>query len=311
MWKTGFRCTRTLTSVRCAVFDGQTFADFLLDPLAYMTAKAHGLEEECQAILEASGLTEDQVTLPSFNKPVVPPKAIVSTFKANWPTKAASSTVFEDALSGKLNGGEEQTSAAASNGFMDESEDLPGESQQNGHVDDEDGEDAGGWDMGDDVVAEPEADVVKSEKGESGAGSSEADIWARTSPVAADHVAGGSFESAMQLLNRQVGAVNFDPLQARFVEIYQASRTFLPASAGMSPLINYVRRIPEETDPRKIQPIIPRDLESITTIDLPAGKNCMRTNKLDDGVKNFKRILHLLLVNAVSSPQEAAEVRST
>lgn len=281
------------------------------DPLAYMTAKAHGLEDECQSILDASGLTEDQITLPSFDKPVLPPKPIVPTFSANWPTKAASSTVFEEALMDKMEGTNDQAAAITSNGFMDESEDLQGETQQNGHFEEEEEADADGWDMGDDAVPEPEADVVQAEAAETGAGSSEADIWARTSPIAADHIAAGSFESAMQLLNRQVGAVNFEPLQARFEEIYLASRTFLPANAGMTPLVNYVRRKPSETDPRKIQPIIPRDLESITTVDLPAGKNCMRTNKLEDGVKNFKKVLHLLLVNAVSSPKEAAEVSSS
>lgn len=273
-----------------------------------MTAKAHGLEVECQSILEASGLTEDQITLPSFDKPVIPPKAIVPTFKANWPTKAASHSVFEDALMGKIESGEDQLPVAATNGFADESQDLSVEMHQNGHLENEDDEDAEGWDIGDDVEAEPEADVVATNGVETGAGSSEADVWARSSPVAADHVAAGSFESAMQLLNRQVGAVNFDPLQGRFEEIYQASRTFLPASAGMVPLINFIRKDPSVTDPRKIQPIIPRSLDTITSIDLPAAKNCMRTNKLEDGVKMFRSILHLLLVNSVSTTQEAAEV---
>lgn len=273
-----------------------------------MTAKAHGMEDECQSILDASGLSEDEISLPSFNKPVVPPKAIVSTFRANWPTKTASHSVFEEALLGNVEGGNELPAAATSNGLMDESEDLLAEVEQNGHVAEDDEADGEGWDMGDDVAVEPEAAVIQSEGAEGGAGSSEADVWARTSPIAADHVAGGSFESAMQLLNRQVGAVNFDPLQSRFEEIYQASRTFLPASVGMLPLVNYVRRTPGETDARKIYPFIPRDLESITSLDLPAAKNCMRTNKLEDGVKNFKSILHLLLVNAVSSQQQAAEV---
>jgi coatomer protein complex subunit alpha (xenin) len=33
----------------------------------------------------------------------------------------------------------------------------------------------------------------------------------------------------------------------------------------------------------------------------------MRSNKLEDGVKVFKRILHSLLVNAVSSQQQVSE----
>src|SRR3982074_2512482 len=43
---------------------------FAIDPLAYMTAKSHGLTEECEAILEATGLTEEQITLPTIGTPL-------------------------------------------------------------------------------------------------------------------------------------------------------------------------------------------------------------------------------------------------
>jgi coatomer subunit alpha len=105
-----------------------------------------------------------------------------------------------------------------------------------------------------------------------------------------------------------VGAVNFKPLQWRFEEIYHASKTFLPANPGLQPLVNYVRRTVTETDSRKILPLIPRDLESIVSTELVAGKTQMRTNKLEEGVLSFKKILHLLLVNAASSMQEVSEV---
>ena len=271
-----------------------------------MTAKSHGLEDTAQEILDVSGLTEDQITLPSIGKPLSPPKPVVPTYRSNWPTKGASHTVFEEALLGAPD-----EAVPATNGLMDEEPtDLMADSQQNGILEaDEDVEDAAGWDMGDDVPEEPEADFVHVDSAEAGAGSSEADMWSRTSPIAADHVAGGSYESAMQLLNRQVGAVNFEPLRERFEEIYQASRTFLPASAGMPPLVNYVRRTVDETDIRRIQPIIPRDLETISTVEVQAGKKAMRENKLEDGQRTFKSILHLLLVNAVSTQAQVAEVR--
>ncbi|KAK2626269.1 hypothetical protein QTJ16_004531 [Diplocarpon rosae] len=80
------------------------FKEINLYPLAYMTAKAHGLEDECQSILEATGLTEDQITLPAIGSPLSPPKPIVSTFKANWPTKATSQSFFEKALLGQVEG---------------------------------------------------------------------------------------------------------------------------------------------------------------------------------------------------------------
>jgi coatomer protein complex subunit alpha (xenin) len=113
----------------------------------------------------------------------------------------------------------------------------------------------------------------------------------------------------MQLLNRQLGAVNFEPLKPRFLEIYQATKTYLPASAGLPPLINYVRRTVDETDPRKVLPVIPRDIESLATGDLQKGYEYVRGNKLEDAARIFKGILHALLVNTVSTASEVDEAK--
>ncbi|KAK3391637.1 coatomer WD associated region-domain-containing protein [Sordaria brevicollis] len=291
----------------------QMFKEIDLYPLAYMTAKSHGLEDECQEILEATGLTEDQLSMPTMGEPLTPPKPVVPTYKANWPTKAASQSFFEKALLGEVEGLslEDQPSAAANGfGLEEGGADEPATKKAAALAEGDEDEDAAGWDMGDDIVPEVEEGFVNVESADAGgAGSSEADLWSRNSPLAVDHVAGGSFESAMQLLNRQVGAVNFAPLKPRFLEVYQASKTYLPAAAGLGPLVNYVRRNPEETDPRKVLPIIPRDLEYLASNDLQRGYDAMRANKLEDGVKIFKGILHSVLVNAVGSDGEVAEAK--
>lgn len=279
------------------------------DPLAYITAKSHGLEEECQAILEATGLTEDQITLPKLGEAPSLSQPIVPTYKTNWPTKASSQSFFEKALLGQVEGLSLEDGPGATND-LPEGMDIDTSSKQNGGLLGEDDEDVAGWDMGDDDVPEVENDFVNVETADAGgAGSSEADLWARNSPLAVDHVAGGSFESAMQLLNRQVGAVSFAPLKPRFLEVYQASRSFLPASPGLPPLINYIRRTLDETDPRQVLPVVPRDLESLATNDLQKGYDSMKANRLEDGIKIFKGILHAILVNAVSSETEVSEAK--
>jgi len=277
--------------------------------LAYMTAKSHGLEEECQAILEATGLTEDQINMPKLGEPLTPPKPVVPTYQANWPTKATSQSFFEKALLGQVEGLSLEDEPSGANGFEGaDEEDTAKQSGALGEADED--EDAAGWDMGDDIVPEVEEGFVNVETAETGgAGISEADMWARNSPLAVDHVAGGSFETAMQLLNRQVGAVNFAPLKPRFLEVYQASKTYLPASTGLPSLVNYVRRNVEESDPRKVLPVIPRDLEYLAGNDLQKGYDAMKANKLEDGLKIFKGILHSVLVNAVGSDSEVAEAR--
>lgn len=261
------------------------------------------MTEEAESILEAVGLTEDQITLPTIEAPSKAPKTIVPTYKASWPVKAAAHSSFEKALLGEVGAGDEE---APELGFEPEEEDgavTAGEA-----LEDED-EDAAGWDMGDEINVEEDVDFVNVDSAEAGAGSTEADLWARNSPLAADHVAAGSFDTAMQLLNRQVGAVHFAPLKPRFLDIFKASKTYLPATPGLPPLVNYVRRTVDETDSRKVLPAIPRDLEIIASVDLQEGYAAMRANKLEDGVKIFKGILHAVLVNTVSSEAEVDQAK--
>ncbi|MCJ1310062.1 hypothetical protein MMC25_003723 [Agyrium rufum] len=287
----------------------QMLKDIDLYPLAYMTAKSHGLEDECKLILDASGLSEEEISLPTIGHTLSTPSAVVSTHKANWPVKAASHSFFEKALLGEVDGLDDETAGAADglDAFEDATEGEP--RAQNGLRDEEDEVDAAGWDMGDEINVEVEESLVDAGGIEASTGSSEANLWARNSPIAADHVAGGSFETAMQLLNRQVGAVKFEPLKPRFLEIYQATRTYLPASPGLPPLVNYVRRNVDETDINKVLPAIPRDLETVASIDLQEGYTAMRSNKLADGLAIFKRILHVLMVNAVASQQQVTQAK--
>lgn len=231
------------------------------------------------------------------------------TNEANWPVKAASYSFFQKALLGEVEGGEDGIPAAEGFG-EEEAPEAEGRAFGNGLGGAEEDDDAAeGWDMGDDIAVEVESDFVNVEGVEAATGSSEAAAWTRNSPIAADHVAGGSFETAMQLLNRQVGAVNFEPLKPRFMEIYRASRTFLPATEGLPPLVNYIRRTVDETDTRKLLPIIPRDLEAIASVDLQEGYTAMKNNKLEDGLRTFKCILHSLLVNAVNTQSKVNEAK--
>lgn len=287
----------------------QMFKEVDLYPLAYMTAKSYGLDDECQSILEATGLTEDQITMPKIGEALTPPQPVVPTYKANWPTKATSQSFFEKALMGEMEGLSLEDAPATTNGFGEDVED-DAVAKNGALVEADDDEDAAGWDMGDDIVPDVEGDFVNVESTDAGgAGSSEADLWARNSPLPVDHVAGGSFESAMNLLNRQVGAVNFAPLKPRFLEVYEATKTYLPASTGLPPLVNYVRRTVEEQDLRQVLPIIPRDLEYLASNDLQRGYDSMKGNKLEDGIGIFKSLLHAILVNAVSSDSEVAEAK--
>ncbi|KAI5282881.1 hypothetical protein KEM52_003563 [Ascosphaera acerosa] len=93
------------------------------------------------------------------------------------------------------------------------------------------------------------------------------------------------------------------------MEVYTASRTFLPATPGLPPLVNHVRRNPEETSARRVLPAIPHDLDTLIGTDLQEGYAAMRANKLEDGVAVFRRVLHTLLVNVVASREDMERVQ--
>lgn len=51
--------------------------------------------------MDACGLTEDQIALPSVQDQIQVPRPVVPTFKANWPVKEAAHSSFEKAILGE------------------------------------------------------------------------------------------------------------------------------------------------------------------------------------------------------------------
>ena len=180
---------------------------FVPDPLAYLTAKTNGLEEEAAEILEAAGLTEADVDdVPAFGKSTLKiPSVVTPTSNLNWPTISKGESFFDRALA---------------NGHLDADGDIPHINGVDSGVvastaldewaKDEEQEEVeeDGWEL--DVEAEGDEekdadeefeDAVEEEDLGAGAapGVSENELWVRNSPFAADHVAAGSFDTAMQV----------------------------------------------------------------------------------------------------------------
>lgn len=66
--------------------------------------------------------------------------------------------------------------------------------------------------------------------------------WVQNSSLAGDHVAAGSFDSAMRLLNRQLGIQNFAPLRNIFLESHLASQSLLPTLVSIPELPLFLER---------------------------------------------------------------------
>jgi coatomer protein complex subunit alpha (xenin) len=180
--------------------------DVLADPLAYLTAKTNGLEELALEILEAAGLTEADVDdVPAFGPSTLKaPPVITQTSDLNWPTLLTNENFFDKALAnGNLEGGTDVSYPNGDHGGAATSAALDEWAKDEEH-DEVDLEEAG-WGLdadGEDVQNEAEEEQEE-EEAELGAGATsgvaETELWIQNSPFAGDHVAAGSFESALQV----------------------------------------------------------------------------------------------------------------
>ncbi|KAJ7064892.1 coatomer subunit alpha-2 [Mycena amicta] len=288
--------------------------DVGLHPLAYLTAKTNGLDELAIEILEAAGMTEADVEdVPSFGTSTLkPPPVLNVTTDQNWPVVSTGQNFFDRALAnGSLETGIEP---AYVNGdaVAGASSALDAWAKDEEIQDDIDPEE-GGWeldaDAGEYQGAEPEEDTAEDGVEDedlpgSTPGVSETEHWVRNSPLAPDHVAAGSFETAMQLLNRQLGIVNFVDLKPLFLSIYRSSHTYLTPVASLPPLQLHIRRNPAESSLSRTLPVVVRSLASVRA-ELGEGFRLVTGNKLAEAHTVFRSVLRALLLVPLSSDEEA------
>ncbi|GAA5898846.1 hypothetical protein JCM8208_005410 [Rhodotorula glutinis] len=317
-----------------------------LHPLAYMTAKTNGLDDLAQQVLDEAGLTEDDVAgvLPASlpqRSTLRPPPIVTHTFEHNWPSVGVTESFFDRALAAAASG--EPTGLDAYDGDDLLEQAVAGEegglawAAEDGNALDrqaaQEAEDA--WDLADeggDGAAAGGADDAflngggigeagegAAELGGAGAddelagavqpGIPEAELWVRNSPLAADHVAAGSFETAMGLLNRQVGVVDFAPLKPVFLGVYRSSRLYLPAAPSLPPLEIPLRRNAERAEPRSVLPVATLSLHGITSGKLREAYAAFQRAKFVEAADLFRAILQSLLLVVTSTAAEAAELQ--
>jgi coatomer subunit alpha len=134
-----------------------------------------------------------------------PPPIVTSTAALNWPSVSAGENFFDRALAdGKLEGGIEPAYVNGDVAGAAASSALDAWAREE-EVHDEINPEEEGWELdadGEELRSEHgEEEVVEDEELGAGAtpGVSETELWVRNSPLAVDHVAAGSFESAMQV----------------------------------------------------------------------------------------------------------------
>ncbi|CAM6027816.1 unnamed protein product [Sphagnum balticum] len=283
-------------------------------PLAYATATTHGLTDVAERLRE---LLEDVLpTLPPPEKSflLMPPKPIVQ--ESNWPLLTVSKGFFEGAFgeSGAVDLEEE-----AAEGAWGEDLDLAvaenvGEDDDAVVVEREDDEEEG-WEMEDlELPAElAVADVVPASSGYFAVpppGIPTSQIWVQTSSLAGEHAAAGAFDTAMRLLNRQLGIKNFEPLKSIFLELHLASHTSLPTMVSLPVLPLALLRGWSETASPNVRglPALVYKLSSLEE-KLKVAYKTTTEGKFTEALRLFINILHIIPVVVVDSRKEVDEVK--
>ncbi|KAH8829364.1 coatomer subunit alpha-2 [Flagelloscypha sp. PMI_526] len=259
-------------------------------PLAYLTAKTHGLT----AGLESADL-EDLPDFPSSTLKI--PHIVRSTSDSNWPLVDRGESFLDKALANGF--------AGVDDGAGDAELDRLAQEEERDLLDDD------AEDVGDDWGLEGEGEDCWYLADGAAPGVPETELWVRNSPLAADHVAAGNFESAMQLLNRQQGVVNFGPLKPLFLFIYRSSHAYLSPAPSLPPLNLAIRRNPHnDASPSKLRPVSARTLRSIKT-QLDETTRLVSENRLEDAKDGFRQVLRWLLLVVLENDEEAKLWRDT
>lgn len=216
--------------------------------LAYVTAASHGLEADAdrlRALLAGANVPVPEVTLDGTL--LQPPTAILRG--ENWPLLAVSKSALADVGSNATGA----ISSIVAGGDDDDNQDKGQWGDEDNLFDDEEGgedkkaagtakvpaaggsDKKGGWeddlDLSDDEAAAPQ--------GEKGARSSESFVapvggisatvtWCAESTHAADHMCAGSAETGLQLLNRQIAAVDVSSMRSNALSLFLGASSYLP-----------------------------------------------------------------------------------
>ncbi|KAI9246190.1 coatomer protein alpha subunit [Sporodiniella umbellata] len=308
-------------------------------PLAYMTAKSNGFDEQAASILEAAGKSADAIEFtPSEALPPLP-QPVTQLDDPNWPLLTVSKSFFEGAFV-KQQQQQQQTSLSAGDlssvvnkpsfGYDDDDvvDEAGGDWGDDTHDDildlsttqaaeeepmDDFGaaEEGGGWDD-DDLKAELDAEMGHAAARETAEftapteGVNESTVWTQNSNSANDHIAAGSFDSAMQILHRQKGIIRFEPLKSHFLAIYQASRGSISHVCGHS--VVPIRREAEQSSPRNALPVATYSFQHTISSQIQQAYSLFSNGRLAASAQLFKQLLHTALFTTTVNEDENQEL---
>ncbi|XP_030549540.1 coatomer subunit alpha-2-like [Rhodamnia argentea] len=290
--------------------------------LAYTSASVHGLQDVAERL--AAELGDSIPSLPDGKRPslLMPPIPVICG--GDWPLLRVMKGVFEGGLDnvGKGTAGEDEEGVEGDWG--EELDMVDANGLPNGDVtaimdDDEAGEEnkeEGGWDL-EDLELPPEAETPRASVSSRQTvfvaptpGMSVSQIWIQKSSLAAEHAAAGNFETAMRLLNRQLGIRNFATLRSMFLDLHSSSHAYLRAFSS-APVISLAveRGWSESATPNVRGP--PAVIFSFSQMEekLRAGYRATTAGKFTEALRLFLSVLHTIPLIVVESRRAVDEVK--
>ncbi|PKU81497.1 coatomer subunit alpha-1 [Dendrobium catenatum] len=295
-------------------------------PLAYITALTHGLIETAERLAAELGDNVPVIPEGKVHSLLLPPTPLISG--GDWPLLRVMRGIFAGRLDvagrpGHEEEEEEEEEEASGAEWGEEDLDIVDADPviKNGGIDakvdvvEGNEENGGGWDL-EDLDLPPDADIPVA------AGNARASvfvaptqglpvsqIWIKKSSLAGEHAAAGNFETAMRLLNRQLGINNFAPLKQIFLELYMGSHTYIHAFTKAPVILTAINAWNESASPNVRDP--PSLTFKFSQMDekLKAAYRTTTEGRFPEALRLFLNILHIIPLVVVDSRREVDEVK--
>lgn len=292
-------------------------------PLAFNLAATNGLVEMAESLLQQMDpdVAERCRALPIRRARPAPEASAVSE---NWPMLPVQESYFTRMLKepGMLDYVPEATDSSKA-AWDEEDDDLFGDAKDTANAAGDDELDTagaiagGGGEWDDDLDIDTSALPVPAQEAvakSSGGfivpreGESMGKHWVDNSQLAVQHIAAGSFSTALQLLQRQVGLINPAPLQPYFMYIWAAANGSQPSwsSVPAHPYAVSTRPYSDELRAKHsaaIPKILPQLLEKIRQ-----GYAAVTEGRFADAHRIFVSTLHQVLFVVVEDKKEHNEL---
>jgi coatomer protein complex subunit alpha (xenin) len=275
-------------------------------PLATLTAKTHNITEFIERLEDQMQGTDVSSQIPANAQLLLPPVPLYRPEQGgdvNWPLLKSTQTIFKE-----KNFEEQQASQLPEEREFRDLDDAP----ENTTADWEDSGDVNlaAWDDGlgdleglegfEDIPAD--APISEEKSSVVTVGDTPQQKWLKKRRLAADLIAAGEFEEALNLLRKRLGVINADPLEILFKQAYWATCSSLPG-LPQSPALNWPLLASGSVKSRDLSPVLLYTVQYIHEM-LKDAKQKTSAGNFKDSVVVFRSALQCIPLSFATDAKE-------